>query len=84
MFGSSDVGLTHLNVRPLEGPPIVVQFKEMLVPRSTSTTSSTEAAEGGGGGRECGGRKMEAGERRGFVLDDEVWAVNKLLSSIVA
>ena len=46
--GSSDVGLSHSNVRPLGGSPIVMQLKVTLVPRSTPTTSSTEAAEGKG------------------------------------
>ena len=45
-------GLTHSKERALGGSPIVVQLKETLVPRSTTSTSSKEATEGGGGGEE--------------------------------
>ena len=52
--GSLIEGLTHSKERALGGSPIVVQLKEMLVPRSATSTSLTEATEGEGGGREWG------------------------------
>ena len=54
MLGSSDVGLSHSNVRPLGGSPVVMQLKVTSVPRSTISTlpkEATEASEGGGDGR---------------------------------